>query len=157
MNDFENMLYSTVVHNSLLLLEEGVKSIIGDGGKFTTDSMVLACTNIQIALELAMRAYILRNKGLEYIIDKKQKKEHTDDEIEKLYASNQLKVIEFDEYRPSQAPRSKPRSTSTLSFIVLQKSCVLKIARFPLGQRDCEQNTPESPKAEFVHMTYRLS
>ena len=96
MNDFENMLYSTVVHNSLLFLEEGVKSMIGDGEKFTTDSMVLACTNIQIALELAMRAYILRNKGLEYIIDKKQKKEHTDEEIEKLYAANQLKVIEFD-------------------------------------------------------------
>lgn len=43
-----------------------------------------------------MRAYILRNKGLEFIIVKKQKDNNTDEEIEKLYAENRLKVIEFE-------------------------------------------------------------
>lgn len=96
MTDFERNLYHTVVHNSLLFLEEGVKSLLDGGKKSDMDAMILACTNIQISLELAMRAYIIKNKGLEFIVDKKQKEENTDKEIEKLYAENRLKVIEFD-------------------------------------------------------------
>jgi len=97
MTDFERKLYNKVEHNSLLFLEEGVKKLMeGNCQVDITDAMVLACTNIQISLELAMRAYILKNKGLEYIIDKKQKEKNTDEEIEKLYAENRLKVIEFE-------------------------------------------------------------
>lgn len=96
MTDFERTLHHTVEHNSLLFLEEGVKWLIGENKQSEMDAIVLACTNIQIALELALRAYILKNKGLEFIIDKKQKDNNTDEEIEKLYAENRLKVIEFE-------------------------------------------------------------
>lgn len=96
MNDFERKLYYTVVHNSLLFLEDGLKRLITDGKDDLSDTIVLSCTSIQISLELAMRAYILRNKGLEFIIVKKQKDNNTDEEIEKLYADNRLKVIEFE-------------------------------------------------------------
>ena len=96
MTDFERTLHHTVEHNSLLFLEEGVKRLIGENKQSEMDAIVLACTNIQIALELALRAYILKNKGLEFIIDKKQKDNNTDEEIEKLYAENRLKVIEFE-------------------------------------------------------------
>lgn len=96
MTDLERTLHHTVEHNSLLFLEEGVKRLIGEGKHYETDAMVLACTNIQIALELAMRAYILRKKGLEFIVDKKQKVNNTEEELERLYAENRLKVIEFD-------------------------------------------------------------
>lgn len=96
MNDFERKLYHTVVHNSLLFLEDGLKRLITDGNNDLGDTIVLSCTSIQISLELAMRAYILRNKGLEFIIVKKQKDNNTDEEIEKLYAENRLKVIEFE-------------------------------------------------------------
>lgn len=96
MNDFERQLYHTIVHNSLLFLEDGLKRLITGSKNDLNDTIVLSCTNIQISLELAMRAYILKNKGLEYIIDKKQKEKNTDEEIEKLYADNRLKVIEFE-------------------------------------------------------------
>lgn len=96
MTEFERNLCHTVEHNSLLFLEEGVRGLLDDGKKSATDSMILACTHIQIALELAMRAYLLRNKGLKSILDRKQQKIGNEAEIEKLYADNKLKVVEFD-------------------------------------------------------------
>lgn len=96
MTDFEKLLYKTVEHNSLLFLEDGVKRLISGGHKGITDTIVLSCTNIQISLELAMRAYLLRNKGLDSILEKDQRKKYTDEEKEKLYLANKLKVIEFE-------------------------------------------------------------
>ena len=96
MTDFERTLHQTVEHNSLLFLEEGVQRLIGGTENCEMDDMVLACTNIQIALELAMRAYILRNKGLRFILARKQQELENEHELEKLYMENKLKVIEFD-------------------------------------------------------------
>ncbi len=96
MTDFERTLHQTVEHNSRLFLEEGVQRLIGSTENCEMDDMVLACTNIQIALELAMRAYILRNKGLTFILAKKQQEFENEHELEKLYMENKLKVIEFD-------------------------------------------------------------
>lgn len=96
MNTFENSLYKTVVHNSLLFLEDGVKRMVENNEHSLEDTLVLSCSNIQIALELAMRAYILRVKGLDSILDRKQQGKYTDEEKEKLYLDNKLKVIEFD-------------------------------------------------------------
>lgn len=96
MNPFEHRLYNIVVHNSLLFLEDGVKRMVENNEHSLKDTLVLSCSNIQIALELAMRAYILRVKGLDSIIDRKQQGKYTDEEKEKLYLDNKLKVIEFD-------------------------------------------------------------
>ena len=96
MIDFEKTLYHTVVHNSLLFLEDGIKKLLSAGKESITDTIVLSCTSIQISLELAMRAYILKVKGLEFILDPKQKRENSNEEIEKLYVDNRLKVTGFD-------------------------------------------------------------
>ena len=57
MTDFERELYHAVEHNSLLFLEEGVKKLTDSScQEEVSDMMVLACTNIQISLELAIRA-----------------------------------------------------------------------------------------------------
>ncbi len=60
MNPFEHRLYNIVVHNSLLFLEDGVKRMVENRERILEDTLVLSCSNIQISLELAMRAYILR-------------------------------------------------------------------------------------------------
>ena len=96
MTTFEGELYHTIEHNSLLFLEEGVKRLIETKEKEPRDVMVLSCTDIQISLELAMRAYVLRNRGLESILERKQQGVYTDEEKEKLYNENKLKVIEFE-------------------------------------------------------------
>ena len=71
MNTFEQKLYKTVVNNSLLFLEDGVKRMVANGKLPLEDTLVLSCSNIQISLELAMRAYVLREKGLDSILDRK--------------------------------------------------------------------------------------
>lgn len=96
MTDFERTLYQKIEHNSLLYLEDGVKRLIAGNQNDMTDTIVLSCTSIQISLELAMRAYMLRKKGLESILDRKQQGIFKNEEKEKLYTENKLKVIEFD-------------------------------------------------------------
>lgn len=96
MNTFERKLYKTVVHNSLLFLEVGVKRLIGNEKHSLEDTLVLSCSDIQISLELAMRAYVFREKGLESILDRKQQGKYSDEEKESLYLGNDLKVIEFE-------------------------------------------------------------
>ncbi len=97
MNKFEETLYQTIKYNSLLFLKDGVKRIIDYGRKELYDIIILSCSSIQISLELAMRAYILREKGIKYLINNKKKDgEYTYAEIEKLYSEKKLYVIEFD-------------------------------------------------------------
>jgi hypothetical protein len=96
MNNFEHNLYQAIKHNSLLFLEDGVRRIVDCEGKELNDIIVLSCTSIQISLELAMRAFILREKGISFLLVKKNGKEYTAEEIENLYLGNKLKVVDFE-------------------------------------------------------------
>lgn len=73
-----------------------MKRLVKNGERSLEDTLVLSCSNIQIALELAMRAYVLREKGLENILDSGQRGKYSDEEKEKLYLDNRLKVVEFE-------------------------------------------------------------
>lgn len=55
MNDFERQLYHTIVHNSLLFLEDGLKRLITGSKNDLNDTIVLSCTNIQISLRRVRR------------------------------------------------------------------------------------------------------
>lgn len=89
-------IYHQIIHNATLYLREGVEKLLDDKPRNVKDNMVLACSNIQIALELSMRAFLLRTKGWDSILDKKQQGKYTEAELESLYLSLQMKVIEFD-------------------------------------------------------------
>ena len=45
MNDFERQLYHTIVNNSLLFLEDGLKRLITGSKNDLNDTIVLSCTN----------------------------------------------------------------------------------------------------------------
>lgn len=94
--NFTQQIYHQIIHNATLYLREGVEKLLEDKPKSMRDSMVLACSNIQIALELSMRAFLLRTKGWDSILDKKQQGNYTEAELESLYLSLQMKVVEFD-------------------------------------------------------------
>ena len=94
--NFTQQIYHQIIHNATLYLREGVEKLLDDKPKNVKDNMVLACSNIQIALELSMRAFLLRTKGWDSILDKKQQSKYTEAELESLYLSLQMKVIEFD-------------------------------------------------------------
>ncbi len=100
MNKFEDTLFQTVKHNSLLFLEDGVKRIIDYGGKELYDIIVLSCPSIQISLELAMKAFVLREKGVRFLVKRNKKGvEYTDEEIEKIYNEKRLLVKGFDDIK----------------------------------------------------------
>lgn len=94
--NFTQQIYYQIIHNATLYLREGVEKLLEDKPKSMRDNMVLACSNIQIALELSMRAFLLRTNGWDSILDKKQQGKYTEAELESLYTSLQMKVIEFD-------------------------------------------------------------
>lgn len=94
--DFTHRIYLQIVHNATLYLREGVEKLLEEHPKNLKDNMVLACSSIQIALELSMRAFLLRTKGWNSILDKKQQGNNTVAELESLYSSLQMKVVEFD-------------------------------------------------------------
>lgn len=94
--DFTHRIYRQIVHNATLYLREGVEKLMEESPKSMKDNMVLACSNIQIALELSMRAFLLRTKSWDSILDKKQQERYTIAELESLYTSLQMKVVEFD-------------------------------------------------------------
>jgi hypothetical protein len=95
MNNFEHTLYDSMVHNSLLFLENGVRILIQSNNENIRDKIILSCSNIQISLELAMRAFILQERGIQSIVDKKHQNSPID-ELEKLFNDRKLKVLEFE-------------------------------------------------------------
>ena len=69
MNVFEQNIYQTVTHNALLFLKEGVLKLIDTDMHLPemtlNDVVILSCSQVQIALELAVRAYLIREKGID--------------------------------------------------------------------------------------------
>ena len=95
MNNFEQKLYDSLVHNSILFLDKGARELVQNDCNSLQDTIVLSCAHIQISLELAMRAYMIRVRGINAILDRKQQGLSMT-EIETHYYDNSLKVVEFD-------------------------------------------------------------
>lgn len=96
---FEHEIYKSVVHNAALFLKEGVKILFRDGNfskrSLNRDTFVLAASNIQIAMELAIKSYLIYHKGLKSVVISKQANKSIE-ELERLYRRNLLKSQEFN-------------------------------------------------------------
>lgn len=73
MNTFEQKIYNVVTHDALLFLKEGVMKLIdwdSHSMELTlNDVIILSCSQVQIALELSVRAYLIREKGIDSVVD----------------------------------------------------------------------------------------
>lgn len=101
MNVFEQNIYQTVTHNALLFLKEGVLKLIDTDMHLPemtlNDVVILSCSQVQIALELAVRAYLIREKGIDSVVDQSYMvKHHKNQSIEQIYECGELKVNDFD-------------------------------------------------------------
>lgn len=96
---FEYDIYKSVVHNASLFLKDGVSKLFEDKDfrktSLTKDTFVLAVSNIQMAMELAAKAYIIWHKGLKFVVHSSQSKLSMD-KLERLYKDKRLKVQEFE-------------------------------------------------------------
>lgn len=137
MEQFEFQIYKTIEHDSLLFLKEGVlKLISGRKKQNLNDIVVLSCVNIQIALELAIRAFLVRNNGINTIIDKTcLKKQNQQNTIEELYKRGNLKVNEFESIK---------KQLKRIKNIFLTKDDFMDIEKF------------QEYRNKIIHMCYPL-
>lgn len=99
MTALEREIYNTVSHNAGLFLNEGAKHMFDLEGNLlptlSVDDFVLAVSNLQIAMELAIRSYILYNKGIKPLLYKSDR-EKTEADLRTLYETKRLKVLDFE-------------------------------------------------------------
>ena len=133
---FERKLVEDIKHNSLLFLERGVRMLMEKNKASQKDRVVLSCTDIQIALELAMREFLIREEGLNHVLDQKQRDKYSEEELIELYEGNNLKVTDFDALKKSlRGMREAPFDREDFKVIerfqnyrnkIIHFSCALK-------------------------------
>lgn len=96
---FEKRIYDSLVDNAFLFFKEGFVRLLDRDkyktGKIDTSLLTLTCAELQIALELAMRAILVKSAGVKSIL-KGNQSQLSDEKIEELYINNAIKVTEFD-------------------------------------------------------------
>ncbi len=102
MTPFEKKIFDTLINNSFLFLSEALSRLIDrdpDGeGKLDTNLLILTCAELQISLELAIRATLVKSAGINCIL-KSDQASLLEPEIEELYSKTALKVTEFDKQK----------------------------------------------------------
>lgn len=114
MTDFEKRIYDTLINNAFLFLSETLKRLLdrdpeGDC-KMDNNLITLTCAELQISLELAIRATLVHSFGLRSIL-KSDQASLSEQEIETLYSNNALKVTEFDKQKNFLKSKSISRLT----------------------------------------------
>ena len=101
MSDFERNIFEAVTDNSFLFLKESLGRLLErDSGyqEIENGLLTLTCAELQIALELAVRATIIRKVGIAGVLKDDQKK-FSEEEILKHYENKTLKVEDFDKLK----------------------------------------------------------
>lgn len=101
MSDFERNIFEAVTDNSFLFLKEALGRLLErDSGyqEIENGLLTLTCAELQIALELAVRATIIRKVGIAGVLKDDQKK-FSEEEILKHYENKTLKVEDFDKLK----------------------------------------------------------
>ena len=102
MTPFEKKIFDTLINNSFLFLSEALSRLIDRDpareGKLDTNLLILTCAELQISLELAIRATLVKLAGINCIL-KSDQANLFEPEIEELYNKNALKVTEFDKQK----------------------------------------------------------
>lgn len=96
---FERKIYDSLVGNSLLFFSEALKRLLDKDphgtGQIDNNLLTLSCAELQISLELAVRATLVELYGIQGVLVSSQKN-LPESELEKLYSENKLKVEEFE-------------------------------------------------------------
>lgn len=98
----EDEIHQAIYNNSLIFFRDFVKRLVreDDGGKdeISNELVVLVVASLQISMELALKAYIIRRSGLVSIIDKVTGQK-THSEILNLFKENKLKSLQFEQLK----------------------------------------------------------
>lgn len=101
MTDFESKIYEAVSDNSFLFLKESLGRLLERDAEFKqidNQLLTLTCAELQIALELAVRAVVIRRFGIAGVLKDNQKK-LGEEEIIEHYKRKTLKVEDFEKLK----------------------------------------------------------
>lgn len=99
--DFEHKIFEAVIDNSFLFLKEALGRLLERDAEYKqidNELLTLTCAEIQIALELAVRAAVIRRLGIAGVLKDDQKK-LCEEEIVKHYENKTLKVEDFEKLK----------------------------------------------------------
>ena len=102
MTIFEKKIYDSLINNAFLFLSEALKRLLDRDpkgiGKMDINLITLTCAELQISLELSIRATLVLFCGIKSVL-KSDLASLTEREIVTLYETNALKVTEFDKQK----------------------------------------------------------
>ncbi len=101
MSDFESKTLKAVTDNSFLFLKEALGRLLERDCEYQeidNELLTLTCAELQIALELAVRATIIRKIGIAGVLKEDQKR-LSEEEIYKHYKNKTLKLEDFDKLK----------------------------------------------------------
>ena len=93
MNELKRNVFTALVHNASTFLNCSIQAI--NRGLSNRNNKIIAIVNLQMALELAMKAKVVKHYGIRYIIQNLTAGT-SDTEIQEKYNNNELKVKEFE-------------------------------------------------------------
>ncbi|WP_378953249.1 hypothetical protein [Pelosinus sp. sgz500959] len=110
MKELEEKIYKIVYQNSILFLRESISHITKTENNeldkpIDRETAVLACVFIQLSLELAIKAIIIKLAGLKCILDSKHQNLDKDSLAAKL-GNNQLSILKYESLKNFM--KSKP-------------------------------------------------
>lgn len=99
MNAIEEKVYKSLYENAIVFLKDGIQRLVVNDNdkedKISHELLILSCTSFQISLELALKALIIKNTGLDNILKKEQRGLSIND-YESLISDNKLKTNNFE-------------------------------------------------------------
>ena len=113
MTPFEHKIFDTLVDNSFLFFRESLNRLMEkDSSADTVDVglVTLTCAELQISLELVIRAILVQREGLKSVL-KSDQQSLSEDRIIELYHSNGLKVTDFEQQKNLLKSRNLSRLT----------------------------------------------
>jgi len=99
MDQQTKLIYDTVYGNAVLFLKRAIKELIATPGEYLPpEQAVVACVFIQMAIELGLKAYLIKNKSLSSILTNKHQGQTLQD-IFTAFEKGDLKTKRFEDLK----------------------------------------------------------
>ena len=98
MDDKTLEIYKAIFNNSILFLKRGIDEIINSAQELTKEQFVVSCLFIQTSLELGLKAFLVKEKGIKAIL-KNGHQNQTVDSIFNSFENNDLRTKTYNDLK----------------------------------------------------------
>jgi hypothetical protein len=98
MDDKTLEIYKAIFNNSILFLKRGIDEIINSAQELTKEQFVVSCLFIHTSLELGLKAFLVKEKGIKTIL-KNGHQNQTVDSIFNSFENNDLRTKTYNDLK----------------------------------------------------------